>query len=86
MARLRLPRHILPFVGSRASISRRAVACTQPDRQMTAPTKTPATVPQAQAGRTVSGAGLVEPSSELIEVGAQRAGIVTRVAVTPGER
>jgi multidrug efflux pump subunit AcrA (membrane-fusion protein) len=87
MPRLRLPRHILPFVGLAALIlAVIAVATTQPDRQMTAPSKTPATVPQAQAGRTVSGAGIIEPSSELIEVGAQRAGTVTRVLVAPGDR
>jgi RND family efflux transporter MFP subunit len=53
---------------------------------MTTPSKTPPAVPQALAGRTVSGAGLVEPSSELVKVGTQRSGIVTRLYVQAGDR
>ena len=87
MPRIPMPRHILPFVGLLALLLAVAVvAFTQPDRRTTTPGKTPPTVPQAQAGRTVSGAGVIEPSSELIEVGAQRPGIVTRLYVSPGER
>jgi len=86
MPRLRLPRHILPFVGLAALIlAVIAVATTQPDRQTTQPSNTPPTAPAGGAAM-VSGAGIVEPSSELIEVGAQRAGTVTRVAVAPGDR
>jgi multidrug efflux pump subunit AcrA (membrane-fusion protein) len=82
-----MPRHILPFVGLLALLAAVAVvAFTQPDRRTTTPGKTPPTVPQAQAGRSVSGAGVIEPSSELIEVGAQRPGVVTRLFVSPGER
>jgi multidrug efflux pump subunit AcrA (membrane-fusion protein) len=84
---VRKPRHLLPFVGLAALVlAAIAIAFTQPDRAMTAPSKTPPTAPQGLAGHTVSGSGVVEPSSELIEVGAQRAGVVTRVAVAPGER
>ena len=87
MPRIPMPRHILPFVGLfTLLIAVAVVAFTQPDRRTTIPGKTPPTVPQAQAGRTVSGAGVIEPSSELIEVGAQRPGIVTRLYVSPGER
>jgi multidrug efflux pump subunit AcrA (membrane-fusion protein) len=82
-----MPRHILPIVGLLALVLAAAVvAFTQPDRRTGRPGRTPPTVPQAQAGRTVSGAGVIEPSSELIEVGAQRPGIVTRLYVSPGER
>lgn len=87
MPRIPMPRHILPFVGLLALLLAVAVvAFTQPDRRTTTPDKTPPTVPKAQAGRTVSGAGVIEPSSELIEVGTQRPGIVTRLYVSPGER
>ena len=87
MARIRMPRHILPFVGIAAlALAIWFVMSSQPDRQTTAPAIAPPTAPQAQAGRTVSGAGVVEPSSELIEVGAQRPGLVTNVAVAPGDR
>ncbi|HZF44664.1 MAG TPA: biotin/lipoyl-binding protein [Sphingomonadaceae bacterium] len=59
----------------------------QPARGRTDPAETPPTAPVAQAKTgTVSGAGVVEPSSELIEVGAQRPGLVTRVAVRAGDR
>ncbi len=87
MASIRMPRHILPIVGVIAlALAIWFVATSQPDRQTTAPAISPPTAPSAQAARTVSGAGVVEPSSELIEVGAQRPGLVTNVAVAPGER
>jgi HlyD family secretion protein len=85
MAKLRLPRHILPFFAIGAlGFAAYSVATTQPDRQTTQPSNTPPTAP-ANNGAMVSGAGIVEPSSELIEVGAQRGGIVTRLAVQPGQ-
>jgi len=86
--RIPFPRHILPLLALVAlGIAVFFVATTQPNRAGTDPAIKPPTAPADQArGGTVSGAGVVEPSSELIEVGAQRPGIVTRVAVTPGER
>ena len=87
MASIRMPRHILPIVGVIAlALAIWFVMTSQPDRQTTAPAIAPPTAPASQAGRTVSGAGLVEPSSELIEIGAQRPGLVTEVHVAPGER
>lgn len=87
LPRLRMPRHILPFVAIVALVlTAAAVALTQPDRRMTDPAKTPPAAPRSFAGHTVSGSGLVEPSSELIEVGTQRSGIVTRLDVRPGDR
>ncbi len=59
----------------------------QPDRARTDPVELPPVAPPAQAARgTVSGSGVVEPSSELIEIGAQEGGLVTRVAVQAGDR
>jgi multidrug efflux pump subunit AcrA (membrane-fusion protein) len=87
LPRLRIPRHILPYIAVVALVlTAAAVALTQPDRAMTTPSKSPPVVPQALAGRTVSGAGLVEPSSQLIEVGTQRSGIITRLYVQAGDR
>jgi HlyD family secretion protein len=85
MAKLALPRHILPFVAIAALALRgcSSVATTQPDRRPPARQHAAHRAPPAQAG-AVSGAGVVEPSSELIEVGAQRAGVVTSLAVQPG--
>jgi HlyD family secretion protein len=88
MARIPFPRQILPIVALVAlGLAIFFVATTQPNRAGTDPAIKPPTAPpdQAAAG-TVSGAGLVEPSSELIEVGAQRPGVVTAIAVQPGER
>lgn len=85
MAKLRLPRHILPFFAIGAlGFAAYSVATTQPDRQTTQPSNTPPTAP-TNNGAMVSGAGIVEPSSELIEVGAHRAGIITNLAVQAGQ-
>jgi HlyD family secretion protein len=62
------------------------VATGAPDRSLTTPAITPPTVPSQQRGGTVAGAGLVEPSSEAIEIGAQRGGLVTAVLVKAGDR
>jgi hypothetical protein len=84
---IRLPRHILPFAAVAALAGAVfVVATSQPDRTGTVPAKAPPTAPAEQRSGTVSGAGVVEPSSELIEVGAQRPGVVTRVAVQVGDR
>lgn len=57
-----------------------------PDRAMDEPAKTP---PQAAGSLAnaprVAGAGLVEPSSEIIEIGTAVSGIVTDVAVRAGD-
>lgn len=82
------PRVILPILAAGGIVAAGAmVLAGQPDRARTDPVETPPVAPagQARAG-TVSGAGIVEPSSELIEIGTERAGIVTRVAVQAGDR
>lgn len=86
--KLRMPRQILPIVAIAALVlAFFFVATTQPNREGTEPANKPATVPAPLQNRgAVAGAGLVEPSSELIEVGSQRAGIVQSIAVQPGER
>jgi RND family efflux transporter MFP subunit len=63
------------------------VLSSRPDRSMTEPSIVPPEVPQAQLkGGTVSGAGLVEPSSELVELSPLVPGVVSRVTVTAGDR
>ena len=84
---IRPARHILPFAAIAALAGAVfVVATSQPDRTGTVPAKAPPTAPAEQRAGTVSGAGVVEPSSELIEVGVQRPGVVTRVAVGVGDR
>ncbi|QMW23881.1 efflux RND transporter periplasmic adaptor subunit [Sandaracinobacteroides saxicola] len=58
-----------------------------PDRSMTEPAALPPVAPQAQAkSGSVSGAGVVEPSSELIQVTALVPGVVREVRVVAGDR
>ncbi|HYW16648.1 MAG TPA: HlyD family efflux transporter periplasmic adaptor subunit [Allosphingosinicella sp.] len=88
MKKVPIPRQLLPFVAIAALVvAVFFVVTTQPDRALTKPANTPPTVPSAQAGSgAVSGAGVVEPSSELIEVGAQRPGVITDMLVKAGDR
>jgi multidrug resistance efflux pump len=59
----------------------------RPDRSMTTPQQSPPRVPATQVeGGTVSGAGLVEPASELVQLSPLVPGVVTRVTVTAGDR
>jgi HlyD family secretion protein len=59
---------------------------SQPDRSKAAPTIQPATTPLAQrSSGSVAGAGVVEPSSELVKVGTPIAGIVEQVFVGSGD-
>jgi RND family efflux transporter MFP subunit len=56
----------------------------RPDRSLTRPAEAPPTAPPGRA--VVSGAGIVEPASELVQLSPLVPGVVARVAVTPGER
>jgi len=58
----------------------------RPDRSLDTPDNTPAraTGGLAKAPR-VAGSGMVEPSSEIIEIGTALSGLVTRVEVKPGD-
>jgi multidrug resistance efflux pump len=85
MPKLNFSRQILPalalvfIIGSAILIWR-----MQPDRPLTEPEIRPATAPAGGAA-VVAGAGVVEPSSELIAIGAHLPGVIDRVYVTPGE-
>lgn len=58
-----------------------------PDRSPSAPQREPAKAPPALANaERVAGAGVVEPSSEAIDIGAPLSGLVMNVAVSPGVR
>lgn len=57
-----------------------------PDRQLETPTETPARATGALANAPrVAGAGVVEPSSEVIDIGTALSGLVTAVLVRPGD-
>ncbi|HEX8556019.1 MAG TPA: efflux RND transporter periplasmic adaptor subunit [Sphingomonas sp.] len=86
MARLNFSRQILPIVAVIAIIVAAVIIMrTQPDRAIAQPTRVP---PGAPAGSraVVAGAGIVEPASELIEIGAEVPGVVDRVFVRAGDR
>lgn len=86
MKKLSLTRQILPL----AAILLMALAAWliwsgQPEQGLTDPSTMPPTTPAAHRA-SVAGVGVVEPSSELIAIGSNLAGIVTRVFVTEGEQ
>lgn len=58
-----------------------------PNREAQTPTVTPPTTPQQQReSGSVAGSGVVEPSSELIEIGTPLNGVVEEVYVTAGQQ
>jgi HlyD family secretion protein len=60
---------------------------SQPDTAMTNPRETPARTPASQAKTgSIVGTGVVEPSSEVVDIAATVPGIVAKVFVTPGDQ
>ena len=58
-----------------------------PDRELTEPDREPPRAPDAMAESSrVAGAGIVEPSSELVQIGSALSGLVTGLVVQPGDR
>lgn len=58
-----------------------------PDRQLSEPEREPPRAPKALADEArVAGAGVVEPSSELVQIGSALSGLVTGLFVAPGDR
>lgn len=63
------------------------IASGQPNRAAEAPVVPAPATPEAQRnGGTVAGAGLVEPASEIIDIGTPIGGIVEALYVTAGDR
>jgi RND family efflux transporter MFP subunit len=81
-SRVLLP--ILAVVGIIVSVV--LIALGQPDRTVEQPVETPAraTGTLANAAR-VAGSGVVEPSSEIVDIGTAVSGLVSRVLVSPGD-
>ncbi|MDY7097103.1 MAG: efflux RND transporter periplasmic adaptor subunit [Pseudomonadota bacterium] len=63
------------------------IASETPDREIAEPEKQPAKASGelANAAR-VAGAGLVEPASEIIDIGSALSGLITDLRVAPGDR
>lgn len=86
-ARLSFSRQILPIVAIVGIIAAAILIWRGlPDRQLAQPDESPAraTGTLANAPR-VAGAGVVEPSSEVIDIGTALSGLVTTVLVRPGD-
>lgn len=87
MAKLSFSRQILPILAVIGIIVTSIIVVrSQPNRVITDPTEKPAQAPRTQREGSVAGAGVVEPSSELIEVGAFLPGVVDRVYVQAGDQ
>lgn len=63
------------------------VLASSPDRDMTEPAQQPPNAPDELANTArVAGAGIVEPSSEIIDIGSALPGLITDLRVMPGDR
>lgn len=81
-SRLLLP--LIAVVGILVSIV--LIARGQPDRTIEEPAETPARASGVLANAArVAGSGVVEPSSEIIDIGTAVSGLVDRVLVRPGD-
>ena len=59
----------------------------QPDRELSEPDREPPRAPEVLANEArVAGSGVVEPSSEVVQVGSALSGLVTGLFVEPGDR
>jgi HlyD family secretion protein len=88
MKRPSFSRIILPAVAVVGIVGSVAyIASSQPDRSLTNPAETPARTPEAQRqSGSVAGTGVVEPSSEIVDIAAHESGVVARVFVKPGDQ
>lgn len=85
---LSFTRQILPVVAVLGLVlAAFYILSSQPDRELSDPDREPPRAPEvlADAAR-VAGSGVVEPSSELVQIGSALSGLVTGVFVQPGER
>jgi multidrug efflux pump subunit AcrA (membrane-fusion protein) len=85
---LSFSRQVLPaaaVVGLIAAVA--FIAFGLPDRTLSEPLEEPPRAPASLAtAARVAGAGVVEPSSEVIDIGSALSGLVTAVRVQPGDR
>lgn len=59
----------------------------QPDRELSEPDREPPRAPDTLANEArVAGSGVVEPSSEVVQIGSALSGLVTGLFVEPGDR
>ncbi|MEO1168058.1 MAG: HlyD family efflux transporter periplasmic adaptor subunit [Pseudomonadota bacterium] len=87
MKNLSFSRQILPVLAiAGIVVAAILIFANLPDRSMSDPMIEPPRSPDAQSETgTVAGTGVVEPSSEEIEIGAHISGVVDQVYVAPGD-
>ena len=80
-------RQVLPIVAVIGLLVAAAyIAFGLPDRELAEPTGEPPTAPATLANDArVAGSGVVEPSSELVQIGTALAGLVADLRVRPGD-
>jgi HlyD family secretion protein len=85
---LSISRQVLPAIAlAGLLIAALFIVSGLPDRTLSEPEREPARAPAALANAArVAGSGVVEPASELIQIGSALSGLVTRVSVQPGDR
>ena len=88
MKRLNFSRQVLPAIAVLGIIVAAILIATgQPDRSIAEPGVQPPSTPKSlRASGAVAGAGVVEPSSELIEIGSHVPGVVSEVYVQAGDQ
>ncbi|MGB5780105.1 MAG: biotin/lipoyl-binding protein, partial [Allopontixanthobacter sediminis] len=84
---LSVSRQVLPVVAAiGVLVAAYLILTNQPDRTISDPAEMPAHADGALAdGPRVAGAGVVEPSSELVSIGTSLGGLVADVRVKPGD-
>ena len=85
---LSFSRQILPVIAVLGLLAAAAfILAGLPDRELSEPGREPPRAPEALAGEArVAGAGVVEPSSETIQIGSALSGLITGLSVQPGDR
>ena len=85
---LSFSRQILPLiaiVGLLAAVA--FILAGLPDRELSEPGREPPRAPEQLAAEArVAGSGVVEPSSETIQIGSALSGLITGLYVQPGDR
>ncbi|MBX7484138.1 efflux RND transporter periplasmic adaptor subunit [Qipengyuania qiaonensis] len=85
---LSFSRQILPIIAVIGLIAAAAfILAGLPDRELSEPEREPPRAPEALANEArVAGSGVVEPSSETIQIGSALSGLITDLLVQPGDR
>ena len=85
---LSFARQILPAIALVGVLAAAAfILAGLPDRELSEPERQPPTAPEALVAEArVAGSGIVEPSSETIQIGSALSGLITGLFVQPGNR